>query len=200
MKTAVALIVAGLALLGISQWLLNAHTWTPLFTTIEFRPAQVVSHSFAVDLTAEYSVEIEVGRFLSFEELEKMLAALDVTYRVEDLSAKPVKEFHLIGSGSSGKNVVRVLGQFDGKKNHSYRITLESHSDGIVLTQGTPRLVVRENSHLFKGNLAMAQVLALPAFGLIGIGAIWLFFVGISRLFKKRPNRPPELRAWFRRC
>lgn len=184
MRVPALLLVLGIALFGGCLFLLQAHHWTPLMAPISLQPGQAVSHSFTVDLDAEYSVGIAVDRVLPSDQLRTKLEALELKCRVEELDGKLIGEFDRKGWGSNSDDVERSFGVFDGKKHHSYRITLKSESDGRPLAGGNPRLLVREASGQQTAYVTWAQLLALPALGLIGSGGIWLSAFAVSRLRK----------------
>jgi hypothetical protein len=179
-----------LGFFGAGMWLVNQHKWSPLYVPIPLNAGVFRSENFSVDMPARYHVEIEVDRLLPFERLECLLGGspkaepnlcggrpplLNLSWEVYDQSGTRLEiPYEIGGIGSSQTTVSRLLGNFSGKKGQSYFVLLNLMTDATPLRNLRPHLVVREASHVYKGNLALAQVLALPGWGFGVVGSVWL--------------------------
>lgn len=193
------MLCAGLGIYALALWMLNRYTWEPLRQPLVVASGQIVSSAFAVDLTAAYCVQLEVDRVQPYETLRSMLgspdnsgtcpAVLDASFTVSDTSGEQVKTMSFTGIGSTNDTLSRLMGGFDAKAGHSYVVTLNLKRDASALLPANPRLVVREDSHIYKGSVAWAQVLAIPSLMLVTGGMLGCVVIGAIRLFRKNPHR-----------
>ena len=195
LRTPFALLAVAVAFYGAAFWLLNQHVWTPLDIPFPLNAGTFRTPSFAVDLNAIYRVEVEIDRLLPLEKLEPMLgirsggsdppASLDLVWAVFDQQgAKQTPPYsYTSGVGSTSTTISRLLGDFRGRKGQSYSIQLDLKTDAHALKNFRPRLVVSEASHVFKGNLAIAQILALPGWGFGLVALVWLVILALRAVF-----------------
>jgi len=182
------LVIASAIVLFVASFVVGDwHRWQPSRFPVDLAVRSFRSHSFHVDFTGTYLIELEVDRKGDFSKVSCMLGvnpgpadACDGTESVVEikwelqLNNQAVAIGTAVGHGDGvwGESIGRILGEFIAEPGHQYALQISSIRNAAVLAPYNPRIVISVHPARSKSNLVVAEILLMLGTLLLLIGGI----------------------------
>jgi hypothetical protein len=195
-KTAgVAFASVGVAVFSIWTLWLSTRTNHPVDVPISMSTGHVRTSEFKTNLSALYTIEIQVEKKIPFETLNCLLGTAmpsptssalgECPDRPSVLKAswKLTSNGQIVASGSSdderlgswsNDSISRILGTFRSQSGQRYVLDVAVLADGSALALGNPRLKVEVHPMFYEDVMVGGAILFFLSFALVVIGAILL--------------------------
>jgi len=196
-RVGVGILLAGLMFFG--GWMLWVETRTsvPMDLPVSLSPGREYTREFKVNLEQTYTIEVEVDKKLSFDELVCLLGVNTPPYQPCSNVPSVVKATWVLTSegkgitqGSSDENkggdfmndkIGREIGSFESVKGQRYKLAVSILADGSRLAQCNPHLKV-EVHPMYNEGIAVQGFLVLCGTAFLGLVGLVILIVST------RPN------------
>jgi hypothetical protein len=186
----VALIIAGLAIVGGRSVWSKTRTWVPVDIPISLAEGQFRTPDFETNLKAQYIIEIKVQKKIPFDTLNCLLGVERDHSQSEKCTNIPSavnaswilsSQGTVVARGSTTETtggdwevdaIARQIGSFRADKGHRYTLDINVLTDGSSLAVGNPRLKVEVHPSYYEGSAFGDISFVLAAVGLILAGII----------------------------
>ncbi len=195
------------------SWVLWLATRTerPVNIPISMAVGHVRTREFKLNMSAPYTIEVEVQKKIPFDTLNCLLG-MTMAPRSTALQECPdrpsvvkaswvlASDGHVVAHGSSDDyrsgawangSISRELGHFQGQSGRRYVLDVDVLADGSSLTPGNPRLKVEVHPEVYEGNMVWSAILFLAMGVMVLVGAILL----VVSFIKNRRGRSSIINA-----
>jgi hypothetical protein len=204
-RAGLILVTAGIALYGTWVLWLGTRTERPVDIPMLMAVGHVRVPEFKLNLTAPFTIMINVQKTIPFETLNCLLgtASARASTDIGDCPDRPsvvkaswvlTSDGQTVARGSSEEyrsgawmndSISRELGDFQGQRGRRYVLDVDVLTDGSALAPGNPRLKVEVHPMVYEGH-AVLSVFFFLATGVLELTGIALLFVASRK--KPREN------------
>ncbi len=202
--TGTAFVVVGMSVFAVWDIWLQTRTTRPVYMPVSLAPGLITTPEFRTNLSAQYTIEIEVKKTVPFETLNCLLGMslmpgqrcdrppvvrASWTLASEGRAVKTGTSDSDDGGGWAQDTVARELGTFWLEKGKLYVLHAEFSEDARALAPTDPHLKIEVQSDFYEGSMFTGFLLLRGCEGMTVLGLLMLA-VAILRWWIR--NRRPH--------
>lgn len=180
---------------------LQTRTTRPVYMQVSLAPGVVTTPEFRVNLSSQYTLEVEAKKTIPFETLNCLLgmslmpgqkcdrpsvikATWTLTSEGKVVQAGTSAEDD--GGGWAQDTIGRELGRFWLEKGHAYVLHLQFSADGRALAPTDPHLKIEVQSGFYEGTMFTSYFLMSGCGGVLALGLLIIVAVCLKWLWQRK--------------
>jgi hypothetical protein len=187
-------------------WLQTRST-RPVYMPVSLAPGEVTTPQFRVNLSAQYTVEIEAKKTITFETLNCLLGMSLMPDQKCDRPSVIKANWTLMsggkvvqtgtsdaddGGGWAQDTIARELGTFWLRKGQVYVLRTQFSADGRALAPTDPHLKIEVQADFYEGTMFTSYFLTRGCEWVVALGLLILAVSCLERLWQRRKVVKPS--------